>query len=162
MQVGVVDLGEPLQRLAFHGDDRVDVALAQHFERDPRFDIQQMRLDPEPLEHVDRGHEGGGVEQVHRHRPAVELLHAVGRLLGEDMQFLVEHLGNVDELVADVVGVVLAFEIGQRVLAHDPGVDASRQQDIGHGLHRSAPHHRQNAKIGAVVEHRGKIGPHMR
>jgi hypothetical protein len=41
------------------------------------------------------------------------------------VHFLVEHLGDVDELVADVLGEVLAVEIGQRVLAHDAGVDAA-------------------------------------
>ena len=36
MQIGIVDLVQPLHRLAFHRDDGIDLALAQHFERDPR------------------------------------------------------------------------------------------------------------------------------
>ena len=74
------------------------------------------------------------------------------------MHLLVEQLGDINELVADVLGKILAVEIGQRVLAHDAGVDALQQQDVGDRLHRAAAHHRQNPQSGAVVEHGGEIG----
>ena len=157
MQVAIVDLVQPLQRLALDRDDRVDLALAQHVHRQPRLLIDQMRPDAEPFEHVDRGHEGGAVGQIDHHGLAVEVLHAADRLRRQNVHLLVEHLGHVDELVADVLGEVLAVEIGQRVLAHDPGVHTPQQQNVGDRLDGAAAHDRQDPQAGAAVERRGEI-----
>src|SRR5664279_6273893 len=98
MQVGVADLTEPLQWLSFHGNDGVDLAPAQPFERDPRLDIEQMRLDPETFEHVDGGYERAAIRQVDGYRLAVEILHTLDRHRREDVHFLVEHFGDIDKL----------------------------------------------------------------
>ncbi len=123
MQVGIPHLAEPLHRFAFDRHDGIDLAFTQLFQREPRFDIEQMRLDPETLEYIDRGHEGAGIRQIDDHRLAIEILHAADRPRREHVHFLVEHLGHVDKLIADIVGEVLALEVCERVLAHNPGVD---------------------------------------
>ena len=117
-----------------------------------------MRPDPQPIEHVDRGHEGGAVGEIDDHRLAVEILHAGDRARRQHMHFLVEQFCHIDELVANVVGKILALEKRQRVLADDAGIDAPQQQNVRHRLNRSAAHHRQHPQRGAVIEHGSKIG----
>src|SRR5215471_533840 len=101
MQIGVSDLTKPLDRFALHGDDCIDIALLQHFDRESRLDVEQVRPDPQALEHIDRGYKGAAVRKVNGNRLAVEVSHGPNRTWREDVHFLVEELGNVDELVTD-------------------------------------------------------------
>ena len=158
MQVPIPDLAQPLRRLALDGEDGIDLAPAQHVDCEPRLAVHQMRLDAQPFEHVDRRHEGAGIRLIDDDRLAVEILQTSDRPRCEDVHLLVEQLGDVDELLVDAAGEVLALKIGKGVLAYNSGIHAPQQQDVRDRLSRSAAEHRQHPEALAIVQHRTEIG----
>src|ERR1700747_2006150 len=161
MQILIVELLQQVDRFSFHRNHGVDFALPQLLQGDAWFDIKKMRLDAEALEHSHRGDESSAVRQVDRDRFAVEILKIADRLRGKDVHFLVVELGNVAKLPLDVVGIAFLLEVIEGIGSHDADVDALEEQNVSHRLDRSSSNDRQQSKIAAVVEHRGKIGPDL-
>ena len=54
------------------------------------------------------------------------------------MHFFVVELGDVRELLLDIVGVALLFEVIEGVGAHDTEVDALEEENVGDALNRAA------------------------
>src|SRR5256885_9528294 len=113
--------------------------------RDALFDIDEVRLEAEPLEHDRRGDEGAAVGKIDADLLAVELAQAVHRLRRNDVHLFVVELGHIGELLLDVLGEALFLEIVERVGPYDAEIDALQEQDVGDALHRTAPDDRKYA-----------------
>src|SRR5712672_1560103 len=64
----IVEGGDRHVRLTANHDDGVEVALLQFFHCDPLLDIDEVRLDPEPLENCQCSHKRAAIGQVDAHR----------------------------------------------------------------------------------------------
>ena len=133
----------------------------QLLHRDALLDIDDVRLQPEPLEHGQRGDEGAAIGKIDADGLAVQFPQIVDRFRGDDVHLLIVELGDVGELLLDVLGKALALQIVERVRSHDPEIDALQEQDVGDALHRAAPDDRQYAQLVAVVEHGGEVGAEL-
>ncbi len=162
MEAAVIGEGrDRFVRLASDHDDGVDRAGLQLLHRDTLLDIDEFRLDPEPLEHGERGDEGAAIRQVDTDGLAFEVLQCRDRFRRDHLHLLVVELGHIGELPLDVLGKTLALEIVERVCADDTEIDALQKQDVGNALHRAAADDRQHADLVAVVEHGGKVGAEL-
>jgi hypothetical protein len=121
-------------------------------------DIGEVRPQPEPLEHGQRGDEGAAIGQVDADPASIQIPQRSHRFRRDDGHLLIVELGHIGELLLDVLGKAFPLEIVERVGAHDAEVDALQEQDVGDALHRAAPDDRQYAQLGAVVEHGGEVG----
>ena len=72
------------------------------------------------------------------------------------MHFFIVEFGDEVELLSDVAGVALLFDVIERVGANDAEVDALEEQDVGDALDRPPPDDRQQPQIVAIIEH-GRI-----
>ena len=153
MEAVVVECADRFVRLAADGNHRVDLASPHFFHRDTLLDIEEVRLDAEPLEHNCRRHEGAAVGKVDTDLLAVELADVGDRLRRDDIHLFIVELGHVGELLLDVLCEALFLEIVERVGSHDAEVDALQEQDVGDALHGAAPDDRKYAQLVSVVEH---------
>ena len=77
------------------------------------------------------------------------------------MHLFIVELGDVGELLLDVLREALPLQIVERVGPHDPEIDALQEQDVGDALHRAAADDRKDAQLVAVVEDGGEIGAEL-
>ena len=120
----IVEGGDRHVRLTANHDDGVEVALLQFFHCNPLLDIDEVRLDPEPLENCQCSHKRAAIGQVDAHRLTFEIVQALDGLGCDDLHLLIVELGHIGKLLLDVVGEALLLEVVERVGAHDAEIDA--------------------------------------
>jgi hypothetical protein len=68
------------------------------------------------------------------------------------MHFLIEELGDVDDLVVDIAKLAACPELGQDRGHRDPKVDALEVAHVADVLLAAPPDHREDAEIVAAIE----------
>ena len=154
----VLEGADRLVRLAADGNHRVEFAFLQHLHRDALLDIDEVRLEAEPLEHDRCRDEGAAIGKVDADPLAVEIGETVDRFRGDDIHLFVVKLGHIGELLLDVLRKAFPLEVIKRIGAYDAEIDALQEQNVGDALHRPAPDDRQYAQLVTVVEHGGEVG----
>src|SRR5690348_4138158 len=61
MKIIVIDLCGGFRRLTLDGNHRIEFAFLELLESDPLLDVDEVRLNSEPLENNNRGYEGAAV-----------------------------------------------------------------------------------------------------
>src|SRR3979490_731765 len=97
--------------------------------RDALLDIDDVRLEAEPLEHGQRGDEGAAIGKVDADGLAVQIVQIADRFRGDDMLLLIVELGYVGKLLLDVLREALPLEVIERVGAHDAEIDALKEEN---------------------------------
>src|ERR1017187_8294110 len=111
MESIVLEAAHGLIRLADTNDHGVDFAGLQLFHRDSLFDIDDLWFHPESLEHGQRGDESAAIGKVDTDGLAIEIPETADRFRRDDMHLFVVELGDVGELLLDVLGEALPLEI---------------------------------------------------
>src|SRR3984893_14551182 len=157
MEPIVLERAHGLIRLAPSNDHGVDFTVPHLLQWDALLDIDDVRLEAEPLEHGQRGDEGAAIGKVDADGLAVEIVQIADRFRGYHMHLLIVELGYVGKLLLDVLREALPLEIIERVGAHDAKVDALKEQNIGDALHRATADNGKYAQLVSVVEHGSQV-----
>ena len=121
-------------------------------------ELQELRLDAEPLEDEARGEVGAGARDLDVDLLARELADVGDVLRGDDVHLVVREAGDVGDLILDPRDLALAADRLDRVGADEGEVDAAQVDEVAHILRRALADHRQDAELIAVVEHRHDVG----
>src|SRR5260370_14078201 len=157
MEAIVLETAYGLIRFAPANDERVDFACLQFLQRDALLNIHDLWLHSESLEHRQRGDEGAAIGKVDANGLPIEIPETADRFRRDDMYLFIVELGYIGELFLDVFVEALFLEIVERVVPHDPEVDALKKQNIGDALHRATADNGKHAQIVSIIEHGGQV-----